>query len=392
MQADRIIFRQINGHLAIKVHPAIGGVGNAQLDFRLIANQNRAVGQGMRTQGNERNSGNLRVQDRAIGRQCIGRGTRGCGNDQPVGTQVVDEFAVDEQFELDHATDGPLVDHDIVQGQIGGQLLAIAHDFGVEQHTGLGNKAAVEQVFPLVQLLPPAAKSELPVVTLPAVPDPKVTEVAAKVAEMAKKVEEVAKQVGEVPGKVEEAARKAEEAARKAAEEKKAAEKKAEEEAKAKELAEKAKLAVKSIEMEEQRTRELIAQNTARRKKQAAVIGALAVVLVAGVFVFLRRQRAAEAAAVFARLQLLDGDGTEHLMRKTALRIGRGQDNDLTLANDSVSRHHAEIFRTRDGVFTITELNAGNGVLVNGKAVRKAELHHEDVIERGEVRIRFLIS
>jgi hypothetical protein len=253
-------------------------------------------------------------------------------------------------------------------------------------------RPAVEQVFPLVQLLPPAAKSELPVVTLPAVPDPKVTEVAAKVAEMAKKVEEVAKQVGEVPGKVEEAARKAEEAARKAAEEKKAAEKKAEEEAKAKELAEKAKLAVKSIEMEEQRTRELIAQNTARRKKQAAVIGALAVVLVAGVFVFLRRLRAAEAAAVFARLQLLDGDGTEHLMRKTALRIGRGQDNDLTLANDSVSRHHAEIFRTRDGVFTITELNAGNGVLVNGKAVRKAELHHEDVIELGEVRIRFLIS
>ena len=147
MQADRIIFRQINGHLAIKVHPAIGGVGNAQLDFRLIANQNRAVGQCMRTQGNERNSGNLRVQDRAIGRQCIGRGTRGCGNDQPVGTQVVDEFAIDEQFELDHATDGPLVDHDIVQGQIGSQLLAIAHDFGVKQHAGLGNEAAVEQVF-----------------------------------------------------------------------------------------------------------------------------------------------------------------------------------------------------------------------------------------------------
>lgn len=253
-------------------------------------------------------------------------------------------------------------------------------------------RPAVEQVFPLVQLLPPAAKSELPVVTLPAVPDPKVAEVAAKVAEMAKKVEEVAKQVGEVPGKVEESARKAEEAARKAAEEKKAAEKKAEEETKAKELAEKAELAVKLIEMEEQRMRERIAQNTARRKKQAAVIGALAVVLVAGVFVFLRRQRAAEAAAVFARLQVLDGDGTEHLMRKTALRLGRGQDNDLTLANDSVSRHHAEIFRTRDGVFTITELHAGNGVLVNGQPVQKAELHHEDVIELGEVRIRFLIS
>ena len=40
----------------------------------------------------------------------------------------------------------------------------------------------------------------------------------------------------------------------------------------------------------------------------------------------------------------------------------------------------------------ITELNAGNGVLVNGKQVEKAELKDEDVIELGEVRLRFLIG
>ena len=78
-------------------------------------------------------------------------------------------------------------------------------------------------------------------------------------------------------------------------------------------------------------------------------------------------------------------------MRTTALRVGRGKDNDLTLGNDSVSRHHAEISRTREGTFTITELNAGNGVLVNGQPVEKAALRNEDIIELGEVRIRFLI-
>jgi pSer/pThr/pTyr-binding forkhead associated (FHA) protein len=79
-------------------------------------------------------------------------------------------------------------------------------------------------------------------------------------------------------------------------------------------------------------------------------------------------------------------------MRSTALRVGRGKDNDLELKNDSVSRHHAEIHRTREGDFTITELNSGNGVLVNGQQVTKTTLKNDDIIELGEVRIRFLIA
>jgi len=121
-----------------------------------------------------------------------------------------------------------------------------------------------------------------------------------------------------------------------------------------------------------------------------------AVLLLVGVLVALAGKRAAKPAEgprhVYARLKLLDADGTEHVMSTTALRLGRGSDNDVTLRNDSISRHHAEIHRARDGSFAITDLGAGNGVLVNGEKVERATLKHEDVIELGEVRLRFLIA
>jgi hypothetical protein len=219
-----------------------------------------------------------------------------------------------------------------------------------------------QQTFALMKLAPPP------------LPDPKVAEVAAKMAEMTRKVEEVANQVKEVPVKIEESA------------------KKVEEERKVEELAQAAEL--------ERKTKELAAQQaraTAARKNRLILAATLGLaLLVAGTFFVIgqrrKQQEAAAAAPVFARLQVLDGDGTEHRMTTTALRIGRGKDNDLTLGNDSVSRHHAEISRTREGAFTITELNAGNGVLVNGKPVEKAALQNEDIIELGEVRIRFLIG
>ncbi len=227
----------------------------------------------------------------------------------------------------------------------------------------------------------------------------KVEEVAGQVQDVAKQVAEMAKQVAAVPMKVEEVAKKTEEARK--AEEAKAAEKAAKEaEEKAKAEAER----VKKIELakaevmaaDEQRAK--LAEHSARRKKALwlGVGAAIAVLGLAALFALQQRRQvlaaAAQDAPVFARLQVLDGDGTEHLMRTTALRLGRGKDNDLTLRNDSVSRHHAEISRTREGAFTITELNAGNGVLLNGEPVEKATLNHEDISDLGEVRIRFLIA
>ncbi|NWK54078.1 FHA domain-containing protein [Verrucomicrobiaceae bacterium N1E253] len=76
-------------------------------------------------------------------------------------------------------------------------------------------------------------------------------------------------------------------------------------------------------------------------------------------------------------------------MAKTAVRIGRGQDNDLSLKNDSVSRHHAEILNKRDGSFSITDLDSGNRVYVNGEEITQASLQVGDVVEVGEVTFTF---
>ena len=127
--------------------------------------------------------------------------------------------------------------------------------------------------------------------------------------------------------------------------------------------------------------------------------GVLALVLLFTAISRKRRQTASANAPeetspprVYARLQLLDANPVEYPMHTTAVRIGRSQDNEIVLQNDSISRHHAEIQRKGDGTFTVTNLAAGNGVLVNGVQLDQATLKNEDIIELGEVRMRFLVE
>jgi hypothetical protein len=93
-----------------------------------------------------------------------------------------------------------------------------------------------------------------------------------------------------------------------------------------------------------------------------------------------------------AWLVMQDADATKVGLNKTASRIGRRQDNDIVFSNDSVSGHHAEIHMARDGSFTITDLNSGNGVLVNGKRVTQSSLRDGDIVELGEVGFRFSLN
>ena len=96
-------------------------------------------------------------------------------------------------------------------------------------------------------------------------------------------------------------------------------------------------------------------------------------------------------APVLAWLISLDADSTRHPITKTAVRIGRKQDNDLVMKNDSVSSHHAEILKRGDK-FIIADLGASNGVFVSGKRVEKIALENGDIIELGEVRLRFTLN
>ena len=87
----------------------------------------------------------------------------------------------------------------------------------------------------------------------------------------------------------------------------------------------------------------------------------------------------------------LDQDSKEipHPIRSAAFRIGRMKDNDLVVDDTSVSRHHAEVRRRRDGSFEALDLNSMNGVFVNGKKVHESTLNDGDLLDVGDIRMRF---
>ena len=66
-----------------------------------------------------------------------------------------------------------------------------------------------------------------------------------------------------------------------------------------------------------------------------------------------------------------------------SLRIGRNDDNDVTIADGRVSRHHARIVLDGAG-FAIEDLQSSNGTFVDGAQVQHARLHAGASIVVGE--------
>ncbi len=94
--------------------------------------------------------------------------------------------------------------------------------------------------------------------------------------------------------------------------------------------------------------------------------------------------------AVYGWLETIDGSPARHPLRTTNVRVGRHRDNDICLQNDSISRRHAVLhYNIETGHFVITDLGAGNGVVVNKTKYKSRELNDGDVVELGEVRLRY---
>jgi transcriptional regulator with GAF, ATPase, and Fis domain len=68
------------------------------------------------------------------------------------------------------------------------------------------------------------------------------------------------------------------------------------------------------------------------------------------------------------------------------LRIGKASDNDLVLADDTVSRHHCELTRASDGVH-VRDLGSTNGTKVQGARVAEAIVQPGAVLKVGEIDI-----
>jgi pSer/pThr/pTyr-binding forkhead associated (FHA) protein len=70
------------------------------------------------------------------------------------------------------------------------------------------------------------------------------------------------------------------------------------------------------------------------------------------------------------------------------LVLGRGLDCGVVFSDESISRHHARLRRSLDGV-RITDLGSRNHMLVNGLRVDSARLKNGDEIRLGKIRLKF---
>ena len=86
-----------------------------------------------------------------------------------------------------------------------------------------------------------------------------------------------------------------------------------------------------------------------------------------------------------------DGQIFNFLISKDTIRIGRSNDNDLILADNTVSRNHTEI-QKRKNEYILADLGSYNGTRLNGKSIQKVFLKHGDKIQIGSSKLTFLIN
>ncbi len=78
-------------------------------------------------------------------------------------------------------------------------------------------------------------------------------------------------------------------------------------------------------------------------------------------------------------------------LTKDKTTLGRRPYNDIVIDNLAVSGEHAVLQLAGADVF-IEDLNSTNGTYINGKAVKKQLLNHNDTVEIGKYKIKYLID
>ena len=76
---------------------------------------------------------------------------------------------------------------------------------------------------------------------------------------------------------------------------------------------------------------------------------------------------------------------------KDKTTLGRRPYNDIVIDNLAVSGEHAVLQMMGADVF-IEDLNSTNGTYINGKAVKKQLLAHNDTVEIGKYKIKYLVD
>ncbi len=80
--------------------------------------------------------------------------------------------------------------------------------------------------------------------------------------------------------------------------------------------------------------------------------------------------------------------GTEFVISADVIRVGKAEDNDLTVTDETVSRVHFEIVRDAKG-YLLRDLRSTNGTFLDGAEIKEAYIRAGSVIAAGASELKF---
>jgi hypothetical protein len=96
----------------------------------------------------------------------------------------------------------------------------------------------------------------------------------------------------------------------------------------------------------------------------------------------------AEELGLEREVATLTVNGNRHELGKRRIVIGRSKDCDIQLADQNVSRRHAEV-RQEGAAHWLIDLDSTNGTEVNGRRLKRAKLRPGDTIRVGSTELVF---
>jgi hypothetical protein len=117
-----------------------------------------------------------------------------------------------------------------------------------------------------------------------------------------------------------------------------------------------------------------------------ALVALLALAL--AIVAIVRQTSRTGSARAGVQVQQAAGGGARAGFRRNVLTIGRDPRSELVLADDQVSRQHAQIRKEGPG-YVLTDLGSKNGTFVNGQRISRCQLRTGDQIRVGNTNLIF---